>query len=330
MNHQNNPAENLNQPMFRQSSQFYQQQNIPNPSNANNQPNMYGNYNSVFNPVKQIRFNGVQPKGMFDNHGFVNRGGMLHNNLHDILLYEEIKEYSVLIDSKDRNYQVYPNPFNYTVKFSPIPASKEKIGNRYVTHEDPNPTINEAFTNVRYVVLEDIILPFFTKIKGVKKEKILDDGRVGTVKEWKVDTSRPLTEYLYIVLSINEYNDVNIRSTNDVLSDSFATIYYDYATNETHYMGTTHNGIKIFQQDQLGTITNWKINFMDPYGMPLMCKHLDKHIKSELECTCEDEDNINPNCYRHNLNHPMNPIFQHHMHFRVGVVEPRLGKMTFN
>src|SRR5690606_27830248 len=113
----------------------------------------------------------------------------------------------------------------------------------------------EAFTNVRYVVLEDIILPFFTKIKGVNKQVIREDGGLDVAKEWKLDTSRPLTEYLYIVLTIDQYNDVNIRSTNDVLSDSFATIYYDYATNGTHYMGTSDNGIKIFRQDQLGNIT---------------------------------------------------------------------------
>lgn len=327
----NNPASNLYQPMFEQKQPFYQKQGIPNPVNVNNQPDSFGNYNTAFNPVQQIQFNGIQPKGMFKNHAFMNRGGMLHNNLYDILLNEEIREYSVLIDSKDRNYQVYPNPFSYDVKFSPLPASKVKVGKRYISHEDPNPTINEAFTNVRYVVLEDIILPFFTKIKGVNKQVIREDGGLDVAKEWKLDTSRPLTEYLYIVLTIDQYNDVNIRSTNDVLSDSFATIYYDYATNGTHYMGTSDNGIKIFRQDQLGNITNWKINFTDPYGQSLNCDHLDKTIRTNLECTCdEDTDEINPDCFRHNLYHPLNPIFQHHMHFRVGVVEPRLGKMTFS
>jgi len=327
----NTPTGNLYQPMFQQNQQFYQRTGIPNPANTGEQPDAFGNYNTIFNPAKQIQFNGIDPKGIFKNHAFMNRGGMLHNNLYDILLHEEIREYSVMIDSKDRNYQVYPNPFKYEVKFSPLPSSKIKVGKHYKSYEDPNPTINEAFTNVRYIVLEDIVLPFFTKIKGVNKKIIRDDGGSDVAKEWKIDTSRPITEYLYVVLTIEQYNDVNIRSTNDVLSDSFATIYFNYATNATHYFGMSNNGIKIFQQDQLGTITNWKVNFTDPYGMPLSCDHLNKNIKSNLVCTCdEDSDKIDPDCFRHNLYHPLNPMFQHHMHFRVGVVEPRLGKMTFS
>lgn len=325
-----NPVNNLSQPMIRQNSSFYDNTGTANPINTNMQHNDFGNYNTAFNPTNQIKFNGIQPKGMFNNHAFMNRGGMLHNNLNDILLHEEIREYAVLIDSKDRNYQMYPNPFSYDVRFSPLPTSREKVNGKYVVYEDPTPIINESFENVRYIVLEDIILPFFSKIKGVNKKIIREDGAVDTIKEWKLDTSRPLTENLYIVLSIGEYNDVNIRSTNDVLSNSFATIYYDYATNETHYMGLSNNGIKIFRQDQLGCIKNWKIHFSDPYGNPLTCNHLNKKIKSNLECTCDDDDKKNPDCFRHNLYHPLNPIFQHHLHFRVGILEPRLAKTTFN
>ena len=337
MNNQNpnigqSPTSNLYQPMFQQNPQYYQN-GMPFAANVGVMPTNQGSYNTVFNPNKQAKFSGNQPKAMFSNGGFVNRGGLIDNNLYDILLHEEIREYSVLIDSKDRNYQMYPNPFKYDVKFSPAPRSREKVDGKYTTYEDPNPIINEAFTNVRYVVLEDIILPNFTKIYSVPKKKTRENGIVDIVKDWKVDKSRPLTEYLYVVLNIAEYNDVNIRSTNDVLSDSFATVYFDEFVSETHYTGTTHNGIKIFQQDQLASITNWKISFSDPYGMPLSCNHVDKKIKSNFECLCDvngEDENDNPICFRHNLFHPLNPLFQHHLHFRVGVVEPRLSKMTFS
>jgi hypothetical protein len=328
-----NPVDNLYQPMFQQNSSYYQNnQGVPNAVNVGKPYSNQGNYNTAFNPSQPALFNGIQPKGMFSNHGFINQGGLIHNNLYDILLHEEIREYSVLIDSKDRNYQMYPSPFKYDVKFSPLPRSREKVDGKYVTYEDPNPIINEAFANVRYIVLEDIILPNFTKIYSVNKKHTREDGGVDIVKDWKLDESRPLTEYLYVVLNINEYNDLNIRSTNDVLSDSFATIYFDEFVSKTHYKGISHNGIKIFQQDQLATITNWKISFSDPYGMPLMCNHVDKKIKSNFECTCDenDENNKYAICFRHNLFHPLNPLFQHHLHFRVGVVEPRLGKITFS
>lgn len=314
------------QPMTQQNAQFYQNKNMPNPANINQLTPDFGNYQTVFNPLPPISFNGIQPKSMFANHNFVNRNDLLHNDLHNILLNEEIREYSILIDSKDRNYQVYPDPFHYEVRFSPLPKSREKVGNKVVTYEDPNPVINDNFINVRYIKLEDVILPYFNRVRKFKEN--VDDEVVET---WKVDTYKPLTENLYIVLSIGDYKDINYRSTNDVLSDSFAVIYFDERINDTHYRGYTRNGFKVFQQDQLAKIDKLKIHFMDPYGKTLSVDHVNKKIKSGFECTCTDPEGDNDTtCFKHNLFHPLNPIFQHHLHFKVGVVEPRLHKQTFN
>ncbi|XWV26153.1 hypothetical protein QJ857_gp0925 [Tupanvirus soda lake] len=287
-----------------------------------------GNFQTAFNSLPNIQSNGYDPKGQFANHNFMNQNAMLHNNLSNILLNEEIREYSVMIDSKDRNYQVYPDPFSYEVKFHPLPKSKEKINGKYVTYEEPAPTINDNFKNVRYIKLEEVLLPLYNRVKTVVEED--DEG--DTVKTWKVDTNKPITDNLYVVLSLGSgYADENYKSTNDVLSDSFATIYFDCKANNTHYFGCTSNGIKIFPQDQLGTIDKLKISFMDPYGQPLRCVHVNKNIKSNMVCTCEDpEGDIETDCFKHNLFHPLNPIFQHHLHFKVGVVEPRLNKLTFS
>lgn len=314
---------------------FYQsQQNNMYYPQMNNTPTPYnsiigkqGNFPTAFNPLPNIQTNGHDSKGLFSNHNFVNKNNILHNNLSNILLNEEIREYSVMIDSKDRNYQVYPDPFSFEVKFHPLPKTKEKINGKYVTYEEPAPTINDNFINVRYIKLEDVILPLFNKIRKVDEEN--DEGEI--IKTWKVDTTKPLTDELYIVLSLGEYADDNYKSTNDVLSDSFSIIYFDSKANNTHYFGYTANGLKIFPQDQLAKIDRLKISFMDPYGQLLRCSHLDKKIKSNMECTCKDPDgDEDTNCFKHNLFHPLNPIFQTHLHFKIGVVEPRLNKLTFN
>ena len=294
--------------------------NEPKPYNNNPLMGKQGNFNTAFNSLPNIQTNGYDPKGSFNNHNFVNRNNILHNNLNNILFNEEIKEYSVLIDSKDRNYQVYPDPFNYEVKFHPLPKTREKINGKYVMYEEPAPTINDNFTNVRYIKLEEIILPFYTKIKNVEEIDEHDD----VIKTWKIDTTKTLTDDLYNVLSLGEYSDNNYRSTNDVLSDSFATIYYENKINNTHYFGYTANGIKFFPQDQLAKIDKLKISFMDPYGKLLKCPHIDKKIKSNMICTCKDpEGDDNTDCFKHNLFHPLNPIFQHHLHFKIGVIEPQ-------
>lgn len=307
----------LNQPMTKQLNQFYNQSNatIPAPSNLGQITAPYENFNTAFNPARSIPFNGHQPKAMFNNHGFVNRGDLLHNDLYDNILHEEIREYSILIDSKDRDFSVYPNPFCYKVTFNPLPTTK--INGR-VIHETPNPVIHENLCNVRYIALEEAILPFYTRIKCNK-----DDSQL--------NLSKSLTDYLYIVLDIKEYCNINHRSTNDTLSDSFATIYYDETVNATHYMGRTRGGIKVFQPDQLGIINSFDINFKNPYGEILNVNHFDDAIGSVDACNCDEEIGyIADNCFQHNLYHPLFPAFQHHLHFRVGVVEARLNKQTFS
>lgn len=293
----------------------------------NNFNNLNNPYPAAFNPLPNIQFNGYDPKGMFNNHNFINRNDIMHNNLNNILLNEEIREYSVMIDSKDRNYQIYPDPFTYDVRFNPLAKTKEIINGKIVICEDPNPIINGKFTNVRYIKLETVILPFFTSIRN----NTITDENGDIVDKLQINTYKPLTDNLYFVLFISGYSDTNYRSTNDVLSESFATIYYDTRINNTHFLGYTSNGIKIFQRDQLGKIDRFKISFMDPYGYPLTCKHVDKKIKSNLICTCKDpEGDDDTDCFKHNLFHPLNPIFQHHLHFKIGVIEPRLNKKIFD
>lgn len=275
-----------------------------------------------------IPTNGYDPKAMFTNNCFVNQNNLLNNNLQNILLHEEIREYSVMIDSKDRNYQVYPNPFHYEVKFNPAQKSTEIINGKKVVYEDPAPTISENFKNVRYIRLDTVILPFYTKIYTAEE---FDEELDEVVESYKVNVRKPLTDNLYIVLSLGDYSDANHRSTNDVLSESFSTIYYDNKINNTHYLGHTSNGIKIFPQDQLAKIDKLRISFMDPYGNLLSCEHVNKRIRSNMVCTCKNpEGDEDTDCFKHNLFHPLNPIFQHHLHFKIGVVEPRLAKLNFN
>lgn len=286
-----------------------------------------GNFQSAFNPLPRIQFNGHNPKGIFSNHNFVNRNDILHNNLNSVLLNEEIREYSVMIDSKDRNYQVYPDPFSYEVKFNPIPKSKEKINNKIYIHEHPAPVINDSFINVKYIKLETVFLPFYNRIKLTEEENEEEE----VISKWKVDTTKPLSDLLYIVLSLGEYTDDNYKSTNDVLGKSFSVLYMERMINNTHFSAYTKNGYKIFPQDQLAKIDKFKINFMDPYGHSIRCDHVNKLIKSNMECTCEDpEGDDDTDCFKHNLFHPLNPIFQHHLHFKIGVVEARLSKQNFS
>jgi len=301
-----------------QSREYYTNQQKMLPVNFNSQA--YTSFNGnhgAYAPLPNIPFNGSQPKAMFDNHQFRNRGDLMDNNLENILLNEEITEYHVQIDSKDRNPLVYPNPFKYKVIFSPL--------DNLARHSDrtPGPVIQQSFTNVRYIVLENAILPIF------------DD----------VDMDHTLTENLYVLLNIKEYeNRTNRYSTNDALMNSFAVMYNDKVINKTHYTTWSSNGIRIFPKDQLAKIDKLTISLQNEYGEDLRVGGMNSSCK-DLGRTCrcipydegdpDDpttiiEEEIDIDCVKHNICHPMNRRFQNHFHFRVGVVEAHMNKKVFS
>jgi hypothetical protein len=250
----------------------------------------------------------------------LNTGSDMHR-LQSIMMSEEIKEYNIMIDSKDRNYQVYPSPFSYTVNFNPLPRS---VSNG-VVFETPSPTINQSINNVRYIKLESVIFPFFNKVRP-----IVDVDEYGVeFSRLQINTRLPLSDNLYNVISIGEYTDTLYKSTNDVLSNSFAALYFHKKVSPTHFWAHPSGGVKIFSLDNLGRVDKFTISFMDPYGQPLDVKHLDKKIKSNMICDCHDpEGDDDTDCFMHNLSHPLNPHFQHHLFFRIGVIEPRLVKKS--
>jgi hypothetical protein len=68
---------------------------------------------------------------------------------------EIISEYVIYINSSDRNYEAYPNPFDYRVDFNGAPSSKNENG-------VPNPTnanIAKYLKNIKFINLKTVILP---------------------------------------------------------------------------------------------------------------------------------------------------------------------------
>lgn len=315
---------------------------IPNPSNAQHVPNTFNpqfdNFNKAFQPLPSIPFNGVQPKGMFLNHDFSNNQQLLHNNIFPNVLHEEIREYSILIDSKDRNFQVYRDPFSFRVTFKPLPSQLDPITG--IRHESPAPVINDSMCNIRYIKLDNIILPKWYCIKARKQKVLLENGARDEVVLWDVNKKKSLVKNNYIVMVVDELcsNSSNLLSTNDLLSESFATIYFDQSINDTHYQGETTNGYKVFPIDKLYELKYLTFRFLNPYGEKIECGHLDKKILSNFDCKCDfDEDDFDtewahfekPNCHIHNLCHCLNPLFQLHINLRIGVYQPNLNKQRY-
>ena len=63
------------------------------------------NFNTAF------RSNGP----VIEKQDYRNRNNLIHNNINENLLVEQIIEYTLNIDSMDRSLTAYPNPFNFSV-----------------------------------------------------------------------------------------------------------------------------------------------------------------------------------------------------------------------
>jgi hypothetical protein len=305
----------LNNPAVYQDSQAYIDSPFPNPANYIGNYQQYGNVQSAFNPLPQIQTNGIDPRNMFSNNGFVNKNEMMFNNYRSSLLVEDVKEYSVFIDSKDRNYQVYPNPFEYTVTLKPLGNSVSFINGEKMIYEATTPYILDKFENIKYIKLETILLPYHYKLDNDTAD---------------IDKSISLLNNLYTLVNIDELEKekINKFSTNDVLMRSFAVIYPDGNINGTHFKGITRGCVYQYPPDRLGKLDKLTIKITDPYGNVFRPDHLKKSIKtSSTMCTCKWKDD---ECYLHSLYHPLNPQFQHHIQLKIGIVEPRFNKINFN
>ena len=93
-----------------------------------------------------------------------NNNNLLHNNLKDNLLKEELVEYQINIDSDDRKFDAYPDPFNYVVTFKSLGRSiyyKKHNGFKIECGEipeTPGPVIMRSFKNVKYAKLDHCII----------------------------------------------------------------------------------------------------------------------------------------------------------------------------
>lgn len=295
--------------------------NDPNPFNhfqPNNLQEYPNNFNKSFNPNKTI----LLP---IDT---TNRNTTIHNNINNNIQNECITEYTINIDSMDRDTKIYPSPYSFTVKFNANSAittntksyeNGKLVYNKQYFKGSSFPVINKEFRNVKYVKLNDIILPQYGKIK-LKK-----DGYVYDCENMMIDDR-------YIIITIDEFDDSqnNTYNTSDSsdrvdpvncaqisFPNPFAHIYPDEVFGKHFYYGGIIGGTRTYKDDQLGNISKLTINLYDSCGIPLSIGKLfcDMEVENHSK-TCND------------VRHPLNKNHQIFMSFTFGVVETQIATMV--
>ena len=295
-------------------------------------------YNMIKNPSMTDFKMAYEPNNpIIERIDYTNKNLLLHNNVGDSVLDETVVEYRVILDSVDRDIRYYPDPFSFVVKFNPIAGSNIKY-EEYIDHRDkskgtkfveskfegaPSPVINKEFRNVKYVKLENVILPQFSKIK----EKC--DGT------YEFDPCSHLTANRNVNLVIKELNYDRVYTTSSdvtrINSDGrpytppvpFAVIIPDKCLGLNYYSGTPYYGSIIFKNSLLGNITQLTIQFYDCLGMPLKYNHLFSY--EELEQYEYDNGEKLPTS---DLRHPYNIRLQTQTSLIIGVVESQINMNT--
>lgn len=303
----------------------------------NNLPKM-SNYNKAFESNKP----------MIDKIDYTNKNNLIHNNVGDNILDEHIVEYRLNIDSSDRDIRYYPDPFSFIVKFNPISSSTITHEEPYLTKKDkikktktvqtrfegaPMPHINKEFKNIKYIKLENVILPQFSNICIKKKEG--EHRHHNDNVKYEFDINSQLTIDRYVGLGIKELDTERVYSTSDGVTRidydgntftpqiPFAMILPDKLLGTNFYSGVCHYGNKIYKNSMLGNISQLSIQFYDSQGIPLKYDNLFTFDDlQQYEFNTGNELPIN------DLRHPLNKRLQTCFSLIVGVVESQINTNT--
>lgn len=291
-----------------------------------NNPSM-SNFNKAYTPNDPI----------IEKVDYINKNKLLHNNVGDVVLDEHVVEYRIIIDSLDRDIKVYPDPFSYIVKFNPsgnqsiqneeyIDYNKKGKGTKIVESRfdaAPMPHILKEFKNVKYVKLENVILPQYSKTKPK------------TEGGYEFDITSNLPSDRFVALEIKELDCDRVYTTSEGVTriddkghyytppTPFSMLIADKLLGLTAYTAIPFYGSKIYKNSNLGNITQLSIKFYDSAGLPLEFNNLFTY--DDLQNYEYENGEQLP---RTDLRHPLNKKIQTNISFIIGVVESQINTNT--
>jgi hypothetical protein len=244
--------------------------------------NPFGNFNPITTNTmqslnNQTFYNFKQGFGsqspMIERPDFNNKNNVVHNNMNENLLNEQIIEYQVHIDSKDRSVETFNSPYKFTVTFggagrkvqrkkvrTKTPDGKDVVEyiEEYVSNGTPGPIINRQFKNVKYIKLDYLILP--------KNLNITKDASGNYINS--TNSTLNLARYKYLIVKIKELSSSRILSTNTTIGDDSFLIYPDKWLGD-NVLWITSYGSRIYNNSLLGNLSRLTFVILTPNGEEL-------------------------------------------------------------
>lgn len=303
-----------------------------------------GSYFNQFNPLSTNTQKNMQmtnfPQAfkhddtMIEKSDYRNKGDLLHNNVGENVLDEHVVEYRINIDSLDRDISTYLDPFHFTVKFNPpgptrvqnevyLDKSKKSSFIQETRFDGlPQPHINKEFRNVKYIKLENVVLPLYSGTTKNDEDKVI------------FDPDSLLIDDRFLSLVIKELEWDRTYTTSDSVTRistttgkrftparQFAIILPD-KLNKCYFSGVPFYGSRIYKNSLLGNLKQMTLDFRDSCGEPI--RYNDLFTVDEL---IEAEENGTPVPLT-DLRHPLNKKINLHLSFVIGVVESQINTNT--
>ena len=233
-----------------------------NPVTTNTMNNNGYNYNNSFASNAQI----------IEKTDFKNKKNFMHNNVSDTLFADSIMEYQLWIDSVDRSYDTYPNPFKFVTLFGGSGAQtinkkvlfkNTQTGNQTVANEKiyfdgtSSPVIDRKFKNMKYIKLDHVLLPR-TNVVNIDQSFNAEPSH---------NPLHNLDRYRYLIVKIKELSSEFTYSTNSIIGNDSFVIYKDCCCGQSTDMWCPESSAsKIYLNSNLGNLDRLTLTIMDPKG----------------------------------------------------------------
>ena len=281
-----------------------------NPSNPQTMSNNFSNVEHAF----------AQNKPLINAPDFTNQQNVLHNNLGNNLLEQQITEYKIHVDSTNRDTGTFPSPFNFKIPF----GSSSSFG------------ISKNFSKVKYVTMDHLILPknIAIDISRVTESPVQLYPTGSTYSSSPVSSTNILTSLSsnrYIIVKIDELENSEHLGTS-ILSDekTFKFIYDKNAGLDNQVWKPMHGSV-VYPSSNLFNFSRLSISLYDQFGnaLKLVDENGNNIVGTNITGLSQDYVSfVSDNSSVNSVNYTNN-VTQIALSMTIGVVENRLNTNNY-
>ena len=224
---------------------------------------------------------------------YTNRMPLLHNNIPEIPHRIKLEKFTMIIDSADRDCNLYPNPFEYKVSVGPQIQQKimeyvrnlngdvvfDSITKQPLYNEKNIPTsgpvIQEPIFWIKKIRLDSVVLP---RSHTLNCNNLLDSANIHESSHPMLNADRS------IQVVIPELTRKCRYSTNDDLSNCFAVLS-DYHNSNHNFFLAINRCAAVDYSEPLDKLNTLSITFKDSQGCKLQYDYL-KNCQCCAKNTC--------------------------------------------